>query len=144
MYDAKIVQQNKKRHSFVLFVRFFVRSFIRFRSRAWRLVFCLLPRDTGMGKHGGRPHARGELGRCRCGVHAGAQADAEQLADVGKPGRSVDKAGKVSRKPPPPLPKRVCILGGGCAHFIIPCMLLLLLLCYCVVYYIVSVIKCVF
>ncbi|CAN0316215.1 unnamed protein product, partial [Ectocarpus sp. 4 AP-2014] len=49
----------------------------------------------GLGKHGRRPHAPGELGRRRGGLHSGAQADAEQLADVGEPGGGVDKAGEV-------------------------------------------------
>lgn len=52
--------------------------------------------QTGLGKHGRRPHAPGELGRGRGGLQPGAQADAEQLADVGEPGGGVDKAGEVS------------------------------------------------
>lgn len=51
--------------------------------------------QTGLGEHGGRPHAPGELGRGRGGLQPGAQADAEQLADVGEPGGGVDKAGEV-------------------------------------------------
>ncbi|CAN0160632.1 unnamed protein product, partial [Ectocarpus fasciculatus] len=49
----------------------------------------------GVGKHGRRPHAPGQLGRGRRGLQPGAQADAEQLADVGEPGGGVDKAGEV-------------------------------------------------
>lgn len=51
-----------------------------------------------MGEHRRRPHVRGELGRGFGSVHPGAQADAEQLADVGEPGRGVATAQEVSEQ----------------------------------------------